>query len=234
MGSYTDNLGLYKVNTETDGNDTFNIETMLNDNWDKIDEKLEKLPIQNGGLYINSETTEEDKAEAVEAIKEIGLSASDVGALPNNQPVPIDKGGTGATTAAAARTNLGAASATDLANYLLLTGGTMTGTLNCTNSEGKTGAVYGKHNRPTGSYKGNGSATTQQIDMGVDCDSSLIIIGSTGYLVLASHVGAMVITGSSATFLDTTHIKFANGILQIKSTEESINRLNQTYEYQVL
>lgn len=44
MGSYTDNLGLYKVNTETDGNDTFNIETMLNDNWEKIDKKLEKLP----------------------------------------------------------------------------------------------------------------------------------------------------------------------------------------------
>ena len=54
MGSYTNNLGLYKVNTETDGNDTFNIDTMMNDNWDKIDEKLKKLPIQNGGLYINS------------------------------------------------------------------------------------------------------------------------------------------------------------------------------------
>lgn len=41
-------------------------------------------------------------------------TASDVGALPNNQPVPIDKGGTGATTAAGALTNLGAASATEL------------------------------------------------------------------------------------------------------------------------
>lgn len=36
------------------------------------------LPVQNGGLYINSETTQEDKAEAVEAIKGIGLSAEDV------------------------------------------------------------------------------------------------------------------------------------------------------------
>lgn len=32
-----------------------------------------KLPVQNGGLYINSETTEEDKAEAQEALKEIGM-----------------------------------------------------------------------------------------------------------------------------------------------------------------
>lgn len=85
MGEYTKSLQLYKADVVENANDTFNIETMLNDNWDKIDEKLEKLPIQNGGLYINSETTEEDKAEAVEAIKEIGLSASDVGALPSDE-----------------------------------------------------------------------------------------------------------------------------------------------------
>lgn len=72
---------MYKADVVENANDTFNIETMLNDNWDKIDEKLEKLPIQNGGLYINDETTEEDKAEAVEAIKGIGLSADDIGAL---------------------------------------------------------------------------------------------------------------------------------------------------------
>ena len=84
MGGYTKNLQLYKADTLEDGNDTFNINRMLNDNWDKIDEKLKKLPVQNGGLYVNSETTEEDKAEAVEAIKEIGLSANDVGAMRNN------------------------------------------------------------------------------------------------------------------------------------------------------
>lgn len=80
MGEYTKNLQLYKVDTVEDANNTFNIETMLNDNWDKIDEKLEKLPVQNGGLYINSETTEEDKAEAQEALKEIG------GFLPPSNP----------------------------------------------------------------------------------------------------------------------------------------------------
>lgn len=32
----------------------------------------EKVSVQQGGLYINSETTEEDKAEAQEALKEIG------------------------------------------------------------------------------------------------------------------------------------------------------------------
>lgn len=37
MSSYTSNLNLLKKDPTTDGNDTFNIKTMLNDNWDKID-----------------------------------------------------------------------------------------------------------------------------------------------------------------------------------------------------
>ena len=40
MASYTDNLNLLKKNPLTDGNDTFNIQTMLNENWDKIDEAI--------------------------------------------------------------------------------------------------------------------------------------------------------------------------------------------------
>lgn len=37
MSSYTSNLNLLKKDPTVDGNDTFNIKTMLNDNWDKID-----------------------------------------------------------------------------------------------------------------------------------------------------------------------------------------------------
>ncbi|MTK12099.1 MAG: hypothetical protein F8N39_08430 [Clostridiaceae bacterium] len=37
MASNTPNLNLYKKDPTIDGNDTFNIKTMLNDNWDKID-----------------------------------------------------------------------------------------------------------------------------------------------------------------------------------------------------
>jgi hypothetical protein len=39
MSSNTPNLDLYMKNPLTDGNDTFNIETMLNENWRKIDQK---------------------------------------------------------------------------------------------------------------------------------------------------------------------------------------------------
>lgn len=40
MASYTKNLNLLKKDPVADGADTFNIETMLNENWDKIDENV--------------------------------------------------------------------------------------------------------------------------------------------------------------------------------------------------
>lgn len=42
MASFTNFLKLLKKNPATDGKDTFNIETMLNENWDKIDQKVEE------------------------------------------------------------------------------------------------------------------------------------------------------------------------------------------------
>ncbi len=40
MASYTPNLNLLKKDPVADGNDFFNIKTMMNDNWDKIDAKV--------------------------------------------------------------------------------------------------------------------------------------------------------------------------------------------------
>ncbi|MBX4146295.1 hypothetical protein [Paenibacillus lautus] len=40
MSSNTPNLGLLKKDPMVDGNETFNIETMLNENWDKVDEAV--------------------------------------------------------------------------------------------------------------------------------------------------------------------------------------------------
>ncbi|WP_400195109.1 hypothetical protein [Lysinibacillus telephonicus] len=37
MASYTPNLDLLKKDPIADAADTFNIKTMMNDNWDKID-----------------------------------------------------------------------------------------------------------------------------------------------------------------------------------------------------
>ena len=87
MGSYTDNLGLYKVNTETDGNDTFNINTMMNDNWDIIDAFSKGLRMKTYtnlsqiGLTAGSETIESIlTAMPVNSILyvEVGASNADI------------------------------------------------------------------------------------------------------------------------------------------------------------
>lgn len=43
MSTTTENLGLFKYDPSTDGAQTFNIKKALNDNWDKIDEKVPVL-----------------------------------------------------------------------------------------------------------------------------------------------------------------------------------------------
>lgn len=67
MASNTPNLNLYKKDPIIDGNDTFNITTMLNENWDKIDnasaDTLNKI-----GSLSNLNTT--DKSNLVNAINE--------------------------------------------------------------------------------------------------------------------------------------------------------------------
>lgn len=40
MATNTTNINLYKKDPSTDGNDTFDIQSMLNDNWDKIDKAV--------------------------------------------------------------------------------------------------------------------------------------------------------------------------------------------------
>lgn len=47
MASYTEHLQLLKKDPVADGADTFNIQTMLNDNWDKIDEAVSKKAVDS-------------------------------------------------------------------------------------------------------------------------------------------------------------------------------------------
>lgn len=52
MASYTPNLDLLKKSPVTDGDDMFNVETMLNENWDRIDRGVGDYtaPAQKMGL----------------------------------------------------------------------------------------------------------------------------------------------------------------------------------------
>lgn len=66
MSTTTANLGLFKYDTTTDGNVAFNIDTALNNNWDKIDEAISNsggarnigeivtstIPLTDAGLHL--------------------------------------------------------------------------------------------------------------------------------------------------------------------------------------
>ena len=58
MASNTENLELLKKNPTTDGADTFNVQTMLNDNWDKIDQFAGSLDKKLAGLLHDDTKTE--------------------------------------------------------------------------------------------------------------------------------------------------------------------------------
>lgn len=53
MSSNTPNLGLLKKDPMVDGNETFNIETMLNENWDKIDEAVGQVREELGNIDVD-------------------------------------------------------------------------------------------------------------------------------------------------------------------------------------
>lgn len=53
MPNTTTNLGLYKKNPATDGNDTFDITTMLNDNWDRLDAQLGAQVVDAAPTAVN-------------------------------------------------------------------------------------------------------------------------------------------------------------------------------------
>ncbi|GIO87969.1 hypothetical protein J25TS5_49010 [Paenibacillus faecis] len=59
MASKTPNLDLLKKDPVADGNDTFNIQTMLNENWDKIDAAVGKVREELKEVHVPSATLTE-------------------------------------------------------------------------------------------------------------------------------------------------------------------------------
>ncbi|WP_334075231.1 MULTISPECIES: phage tail protein [Paenibacillus] len=83
MASKTPNLDLLKKDPVADGNDTFNIETMLNENWDKIDAAVGNVSIpdasltEKGKVQLSNATNSsaEDMAATPKAVKDATLEA---------------------------------------------------------------------------------------------------------------------------------------------------------------
>lgn len=118
MASYTPNLNLLMKDPVADGADTFNIQTMLNENWEKIDRQVLRAMAaaaaydagttyqqgdfctQGGLLYRANQAIAQPEAwtaghwTAISITDVIrGLTAADVGAAPDGFGLGIDYGG---------------------------------------------------------------------------------------------------------------------------------------------
>ena len=57
MPNYTENLNLFKYDTENDGKSTFNVDLALNDNFDKIDSKMFEIMTQQANIDLSNLST---------------------------------------------------------------------------------------------------------------------------------------------------------------------------------
>lgn len=77
MSTYTDELQLFKYDTDTDGKQVFSIDTAMNDNWDKIDafataiRDLSNLSEEGEKRFTDIETSLTEKLSA-----EVSLSTN--------------------------------------------------------------------------------------------------------------------------------------------------------------
>ena len=77
MPKYTENLNLFKYDTENDGKSTFNVDLALNDNFDKIDTKVGEMETQQANIDLsNLSTTGNSKLNAKANIDLSNLSTT--------------------------------------------------------------------------------------------------------------------------------------------------------------
>ena len=93
--------------------------------------------------------------------------------------------------------------------------------------------IFGEHNKPSGSYTGNGSATSRTIATGGI--GNAILIWGNSCVCLACPLGCFYFAQSTS-YKDymQTDVTFESGVLTIASTSVYANTSGVTYKYQVL
>lgn len=120
MASKTPNLDLLKKDPVADGNDTFNIETMLNENWDKIDaavgevrEELKEVHVPSATLtepgIVQLSSATDSSSETLAATPKAVKSAYDAAVAAQNT---ANAANTAAATAQSTADNANSAAAT--------------------------------------------------------------------------------------------------------------------------
>lgn len=102
MSSNTPNLGLLKKDPMVDGNETFNIETMLNENWDKIDEAVGQVREDLGNIDVDIPEASLTEKGIVQLSSATNGTRENVAATEKAVKAAYDRGSEGVTAAAAA------------------------------------------------------------------------------------------------------------------------------------
>ena len=92
--------------------------------------------------------------------------------------------------------------------------------------------VYGAHNKPWGTYTGNGVTSVRQVTTGGNGFACIVRSSSGTCIVMGS--GVMRAAGGTFTWLPSGQSYFKNGILYIASTDAALNASGTTYTYEVL
>lgn len=94
--------------------------------------------------------------------------------------------------------------------------------------------IFGEHNKPSGSYTGNGSATSRMIEIGGIGNAVIVICTANSTALIITASGAFGKTGGSTGYFSYDTVHFTNGIITIASTDGSLNASGKNYTYQVL
>ena len=91
--------------------------------------------------------------------------------------------------------------------------------------------LFGEHNKPSGSYTGNGSATKREI--AIDGIGELLVIYTGTSICFAGYSGGVAFRYEDKTvsYFNSNELSFRNGSLAIASTDINLNKNSQNYKY---
>lgn len=99
--------------------------------------------------------------------------------------------------------------------------------------------LFGGHNKPSGSYDGNGNVASRTVNVGTGFNpTGYLIITCRGLIGFVGAYGGVFFdcskTDGTVQYLASSEVKFTGGVLTIASTSGYVNRSGNTYNYQVL
>lgn len=102
----------------------------------------------------------------------------------------------------------------------------------------ETHILYGDYNKPSGSYTGNGDATSRSIYIEGAVGSTLIIrsIAHTGgtVAIVGGAMGAIGKVNKTIIPFSLNEVSYSNGVLTIATDDEILNESGKTYYWEVL